>query len=86
MFDNSYLNKKQYKKLITKKIVLKKRNIKLVQEANLYSEEVRRLVNNSYDVGNHKVMFDASLLSSGIYFVQLITDQDIKYSKIMLIK
>ena len=47
---------------------------------------VDRLVNNSYDVGNHKVMFDASLLSSGIYFVQLITNQDIKYSKNMLLK
>ena len=47
---------------------------------------VDRLVSNTYDSGDHKVMFDASLLSSGIYFVQLITDQDIKYSKIMLLK
>tara|TARA_Y100001960_G_scaffold315378_1_gene380816 strand:- start:419 stop:1357 length:939 start_codon:yes stop_codon:yes gene_type:complete len=47
---------------------------------------VDKLVRNSYAHGEHRVMFDANLLSSGIYFVQLITEKDIKYSKIVLLK
>ena len=47
---------------------------------------VNKLVQNSYTYGEHEVMFDANVLSSGIYFVQLITEKDIKYSKIVLLK
>ena len=47
---------------------------------------VDKLVRNSYAYGEHEVMFDANILSSGIYFVQLITEKDIKYSKIVLLK
>ena len=47
---------------------------------------VNQLVQNSYAYGEHEVMFKANTLSSGIYFVQLITEKDIKYSKIVLLK
>ena len=47
---------------------------------------VNKLVQNSYAYGEHEVMFSANTLSSGIYFVQLITEKDIKYSKIVLLK
>ena len=47
---------------------------------------VDKLVRNSYAFGEHEIMFNANLLSSGIYFVQLITEKDIKYSKIVLLK
>jgi len=52
LLDNSYINKKEYKKLINKKIKLKKRKIELLREANFYSEEVRRIVSNSYGYDN----------------------------------
>ncbi len=48
LYENSYLNKKQYENLIKKKIKLKKRKIKLLEEANFYSEEVRRKVSDNY--------------------------------------
>jgi len=48
LYENSYINKKQYEDLKKKKIVTKKRKIKLFEEANFYSEEVRRIVSNNY--------------------------------------
>ena len=47
---------------------------------------VDRLVNNEYSNGTHDVAFSAELLSSGIYFVQLISDKNISYTKIVLLK
>ena len=47
---------------------------------------VDRLVNNEYGKGTHDVAFSAELLSSGIYFVQLISDKNISYTKIVLLK
>jgi len=48
LYENSYINQDQYKKLISKKIKTKKRKIKLLEEANFYSEEVRRIVSDTY--------------------------------------
>ena len=48
LYDNSYINYTEYKDLIKKKIKTKKRKIKLLEEANFYSEEVRRIVTNTY--------------------------------------
>jgi len=48
LYDNSYINEDQYKKLKSKKIKTKKRKIKLLEEANYYTEEVRRVINNNY--------------------------------------
>ena len=48
MYDNAYIDEAKYKELINKKIKLKKRKIQLFEEANFYSEEVRRIVNETY--------------------------------------
>jgi len=48
LYDNSYINEDEYKNLKKKKIVTKKRKIKLLEEANFYSEEVRRIVRKTY--------------------------------------
>ena len=48
LHENSFIDTEQYEKLIRKKIVLKKRKITLLQEANFYSEEVRRKISNKY--------------------------------------
>tara|TARA_Y100000590_G_scaffold368899_1_gene429770 strand:- start:105 stop:2462 length:2358 start_codon:yes stop_codon:yes gene_type:complete len=48
LYENSYIDEKQYKDLIKKKIKLKKREIKLLEEANFYSEETRRIVSDDY--------------------------------------
>lgn len=48
LFDNSYINKTEYEELIKKKIITKKRKITLLEEANFYSEEVRRIVSDTY--------------------------------------
>ena len=48
LFDNSYINKTEYEELIKKKIITKKRKITLLEEANYYSEEVRRIVSDIY--------------------------------------
>ena len=48
LYENSYITKKQYENLKKKKIKTKKRKIKLLEEANFYSEEVRRIVSDKY--------------------------------------
>ena len=48
LYDNSYIDYSQYTKLKSKEIKTKKRTIKLLEEANFYSEEVRRIISNSY--------------------------------------
>tara|TARA_B100000029_G_scaffold469834_1_gene508062 strand:+ start:3404 stop:5758 length:2355 start_codon:yes stop_codon:yes gene_type:complete len=48
LYDNSYINNKEYNNLIKKEIKTKKRKIKLLEEANFYTEEVRRIVNDTY--------------------------------------
>ncbi len=48
LYDNSYIDLEEYKILKNKKIITKKRKIKLLEEANFYSEEVRRIINNNY--------------------------------------
>ena len=52
LYENSYISKDEYQNLKNKKIVTKKRKIKLLEEANFYSEEVRRVVNNNYGYDN----------------------------------
>jgi penicillin-binding protein 1A len=48
LYENSYINKDEYDSLKKKKIITKKRKIKLLEEANFYSEEVRRIVSDTY--------------------------------------
>jgi len=52
LYDNSYINKIDYEKLKSKKIKTKKRKIELLEEANFYSEEVRRIVSDTYGYDN----------------------------------
>ena len=48
LFNNDYISLEQYKKLKKKDIKLKSRKIKLFEEANYYSEEIRRIISNKY--------------------------------------
>ena len=48
LYENSYINKNEYTQLKNKEIKTKKRKIKLLEEANFYSEEVRRIVSDKY--------------------------------------
>ena len=48
LLDNNYINKKEFKTLKESQLNLKKRKIKIVNEANSFTEEVRRKVKNIY--------------------------------------
>ena len=48
LYENSYINKAKYEDLRKKEIKTKKRKIELLEEANFYSEEVRRIVSDTY--------------------------------------
>ena len=48
LYENSYINKAEYEDLKKKEIKTKKRKIKLLEDANFYSEEVRRIINDTY--------------------------------------
>ena len=48
LYENSYINKAEYEDLKKKEIKTKKRKIKLLEDANFYSEEVRRIVIDTY--------------------------------------
>ena len=52
LYENSYIDKVKYENLKKKEIKTKKRKIKFFEEANFYSEEVRRIVSNSYGYDN----------------------------------
>ena len=46
--DNNFISKKEFEKFKNTKLNLKKRKIEIVNEANSYTEEVRRSVNENY--------------------------------------
>jgi len=48
LYENSYITKEKYEELKKKKIKTKKRKIKLLEEANFYTEEVRRIISDTY--------------------------------------
>jgi len=52
LYENLYITKSEYENLIKKEIKTKKRKIKLLEEANFYSEEVRRVVSDTYGYDN----------------------------------
>ena len=46
--DNNFISESEYKNLKSKEIILKKRKIKILNEANSYTEEVRRMIKKKY--------------------------------------
>ena len=48
LFENKFITEKQYLEIKQKDIELKKRKIEIVDEANSYSEEVRRIIKENY--------------------------------------
>ena len=46
--NNGFINEAQFKKFKTSKIELKERKIEIVNEANSYTEEVRRIIKDRY--------------------------------------
>ena len=53
---------------------------------DVLGKEVASLVNKKFTPGTYEVSFDASKLSSGIYFYKLITDDFVDTKKMMLIR
>ena len=47
---------------------------------------VEKVVSGSYDRGSNHVLIDGNHLSSGLYFIQLVSAQDVQYTKILLLK
>ena len=52
----------------------------------MLGELVEKLINTKMAAGRHKVEFDASNFSSGIYFYQLNTEDFADVKKMMIIK
>jgi len=48
LYKNGYISIDSYSKLIKKNIILKSREVKLLEETNYYSEEVRRILSDKY--------------------------------------
>ncbi|MHC1737765.1 MAG: T9SS type A sorting domain-containing protein [Ignavibacteriaceae bacterium] len=53
---------------------------------NILGKEVASLVNSTQDAGVHKVNFDASKLTSGIYLYKLMTSKFSEFKKMILVK
>ncbi|NIS17908.1 MAG: T9SS type A sorting domain-containing protein, partial [candidate division Zixibacteria bacterium] len=53
---------------------------------NVLGQEVRTLVDEYLDAGVHTIQFDASNLSSGMYFYRLNTESFTESKKMMLVK
>ena len=60
-------------------------NVKLTVY-NILGQRVAQLINSRQTAGNHEVRFNASQLSSGVYFYRLRTNSTVKTGKMMLIK
>ena len=52
LYENSYITQKQFENLSKREIKTKKRKIEILEEANFYTEEVRRIINNKYGYDN----------------------------------
>ena len=52
LYKNEYISIDQYTELLKKDIILKSRKVKLVEETNYYSEEVRRILHDQYGFDN----------------------------------
>jgi len=48
LYKNQYISIDQYNELLKKDINLKPRKVKLIEETNYYSEEIRRILNDQY--------------------------------------
>tara|TARA_Y100000816_G_scaffold158964_1_gene113589 strand:+ start:4559 stop:6910 length:2352 start_codon:yes stop_codon:yes gene_type:complete len=48
LYQNGFINNEQYLKFKQKKIKIERRKIEIVNEANSYTEEVRRIIKNKY--------------------------------------
>ncbi len=46
--ENGFISKEEFEKFKNKKIILKKRDIKIFNDANSYSEEIRRIIKDKY--------------------------------------
>ncbi|MDP2036589.1 MAG: T9SS type A sorting domain-containing protein, partial [Ignavibacteria bacterium] len=53
---------------------------------NMLGEKVGNLLSGLMNAGEHKVNFDASNLSSGVYFYKLTTDNNVTIRKMILMK
>lgn len=53
---------------------------------NMLGQEVALLVNGTYKAGFHKVRFDASRLTTGVYFYQITADNFVSTKKMLLMK
>lgn len=60
-------------------------NVKL-KVYDVLGNEIATLVNSELNEGKHTIKFDASELSSGIYFYKLITDKFTDVKKMILMK
>jgi len=53
---------------------------------NLLGEEVTTLINSPMDAGYHHLNWDASFISSGIYFIQMSSNNFSQTEKVILLK
>ncbi len=53
---------------------------------NALGQKIRTLVNDRQAAGNHSVLFNASTLSSGIYYYKLTAGRDVQTRKMILMK
>lgn len=70
----------------TIKYSLKKKSFVKIKIFDILGKEVVTLVNEEKDLGNHKTSFDATNLSSGVYFYKLKTHNFIDIKKMILLK
>lgn len=61
-------------------------NLVRIDIYNITGRLVETLVNGELEPGIHEIHWDASNLSSGIYFVQLVSGQVVKIQKLILLK
>ena len=53
---------------------------------DIQGRKIKNIINGQYDSGYHSINIDGSDISSGIYFIQLLGESSVDFSKIILLK
>ena len=65
--------------------VPRKSNV-LIKVFNVLGESISELINKNYDAGNYETNFNASNLSSGVYFYRMVAGEVVQTKKMILLR
>lgn len=85
-FELLSVNPNPFNSFTTVRFHLPKRDNVSLKLFNVYGREISELISGYFHSGVHEVTLDAEDLASGIYFIRLIGDRDVRTAKLVLVR